>query len=142
MENRGRTTQRGKGPSHDKSRGKSKKGRSQSKGKKDCWYYGKPSHLKKDCWSKKNKQGDGSDDDSKEANVASNDLQDALILCLDNANDSWVIDSGASFHATPHRKYFQDYVQGDFGQVYLGDDEPCPIVGKGKIKIKLPNEND
>ena len=24
----------------------------------------------------------------------------------------------------------------------MGDDEPCPIVGKGKIKIKLPNEND
>ena len=24
----------------------------------------------------------------------------------------------------------------------MGDDEPCPIVGKGKIKIKLPNGND
>ena len=34
------------------------------------------------------------------------------------------------------------YVQGNFGQVYLGDDEPYPIVGKGKIKIKLPNRND
>ena len=93
VENRGRTNQRGKEPSHDKSQRKSKKGRSQSKGKKDFW-------------SHKNKQGHGNDDDSKEANVASNDLQDDLILCLDNANDSWVIDSGASFHATPHRKYF------------------------------------
>ena len=37
VENRVRTTQRGKGPSHEKSQGKSKKGRSQSKGKKDCW---------------------------------------------------------------------------------------------------------
>ena len=51
-------------------------------------------------------QGDGSYDENKEANVASNYLQDALILCLDNANDEWVIDFGASFHATPHRKYF------------------------------------
>lgn len=90
----------------------------------------------------KKKQGDRNEDDSKEVNIASNDLQDSLILCLDNANDFQVIDSGASFHATPHRKYFQDYVQGDFGMVYLGDDEPCPIVGKGKIKIKLPNGND
>ena len=24
----------------------------------------------------------------------------------------------------------------------MGDNEPCPIVGKGKIKIKLPNGND
>ena len=85
---------------------------------------------------RKNKQGDGNEDDSKEANVACNDLQDALILCLNNANDSQVIDFGASF------QYFQDYVQGDFGLVYLGDDEPCPFVGNKKIKIKFPNGND
>jgi hypothetical protein len=35
---------------------------------------------------------------------------------------------GASFHVTPHRNVFQDYVQADFGPVYLGDDEPCQIV--------------
>ena len=68
-------------------------------------------------------------------------LQDALILSLDNVAESWVVDSGASFHATPHRNYFQDYVQGDFGQVYLGDDKPCKIVGKGNVKMKLQNEN-
>jgi hypothetical protein len=50
-------------------------------------------------------------------------LQDSLILSLDKITESLVVYSGASFHATPHRKYFQDYVQGDFGQVYLGDDE-------------------
>jgi hypothetical protein len=52
--------------------------------------------------------------------------------------ESSVVDSGASFHATPHRKHFLDYVQGDFGQVYLGDDAPCKIVGmrKGKNKAK------
>jgi hypothetical protein len=42
-------------------------------------------------------------------------LQDALILYLDNIIESWITDLEASFHATPHRKYFQDYVQGDFG---------------------------
>ena len=139
VEKRGRTSQRGKGPLHDKSWGKSRKGHSQSKGKKDCWYYGKPSHLEKDCWYQKNKQGERSEDDSKEDNVASNTLQYALILCLDNVNDSYVIDSRASFHATPHRKYFQDNVHGKFGQVYLDDDEPFPIVGEGKIKMKFPN---
>jgi hypothetical protein len=48
-----------------------------------------------------------------------------------------VLDLGALFHATPHRNYFLDYFQRDFGLVYLGDNEPCPIVGNGKIKIKL-----
>jgi hypothetical protein len=66
-------------------------------------------------------------------------LQDDLILYVDNIFESWVVDSGASFHATPHRKHFLDYVQGDFGQVHLGDDAPCKIVGMGKVKIKQIN---
>lgn len=64
-------------------------------------------------------------------------LQDYLILSLDNIIDFWVVDSRSSFHATSHRKYFQDYDQGDFGQVHLGDDKPCNIVGKGKVQKKL-----
>jgi hypothetical protein len=51
-------------------------------------------------------------------------LQDALILSVDNISESYVVDSGASFHATPHRKHFLDYFQGDFGQVHVGDDAP------------------
>ena len=69
-------------------------------------------------------------------------LQDALILALDNTSDYWVVDSRASCHATPHRKFFHDYVQGNFGHVLLGDDEPCQIVGMGKVQIKLNNGNE
>jgi hypothetical protein len=68
-------------------------------------------------------------------------LQDDLILYVDNISESWVVDSGASFHATPHRKHFLDYVQVYFGQVHLGDDAPCKIVGMGKVKIKQRNGN-
>ena len=85
----------------------------------------------------KEDQGD-KPDGNKEANVVSTKSEeDALILSLESIDDSWVLDSRASFHATPHRSSFIDYVQGDFGLVYLGDNEPCQIVGKGKIKIKL-----
>jgi hypothetical protein len=68
-------------------------------------------------------------------------LQDALILSIDNISESWVVDLGASFHATLHRKHFLDYVQGDFGQVHLGDDAPFKIVGMGMVKIKKRNGN-
>jgi hypothetical protein len=68
-------------------------------------------------------------------------LQDALIISLDNIIEYWVVDSGASFHATPHKKYFQDYVQGNFGQVYFSDDEPCQIVGMSKVQITQKNGN-
>ena len=63
-------------------------------------------------------------------------LQDALILSFENIIDSWVVDSGASFHATLDKKHYHYYVQGDFGQVHLGDDNPCKIVGMGKVLVK------
>ena len=60
-----------------------------------------------------------------------------MLLSLESVDNSWVLDSGASFHATPHRGYFIDNVPGNFELVYLGDNEPFQIVGKGKVKIKL-----
>ena len=56
--------------------------------------------------------------------------EDAFLLSLESIDDSWVLDSGASFHATPNRGYFIDYVQGDFGPFYLGANEPYKIIGK------------
>ena len=68
-------------------------------------------------------------------------LQYALILSVDNITKSWVVVSVATFHATPHRKHFLDYVQGDFGRVHFGDDAPCKIVGMEKVKIKQRKGN-
>ena len=69
--------------------------------------------------------------------VSNKSKEDTLLLSLESVDDSWVLNYGAPFHGTPHRGYFIDYVQGDFGLVYLGDNEPCQIVEKGKVKIKL-----
>ena len=60
-----------------------------------------------------------------------------MLLYLETIHDSWASDFGTSFHAAPHRGYYIDYVQGDFVLVYLGDNEPSHIFGKGKVKIKL-----
>ena len=68
-----------------------------------------------------------------ELNVSGDVLQDDLILSLENIIDAWVVDSGASFHARPDRIHFHNYVQGDFGQVWLGDDKPCKIIRMGAI---------
>ena len=106
-----------------------------------CWKCGKKGHLKKDCRSRKGKEGDTQQENNHEENVTGDVLQYALILSFENVTDSWVVDSGASFHATPDKKYFHDYVQGDFGQVRLGDDKPCKIVGMGKVLVKQQNGN-
>ena len=51
-QSRGNMTERGSNfKNHGKSRGKSKGKRSQSRGLRDCWYYGKIGHKKKYCWS-------------------------------------------------------------------------------------------
>lgn len=71
-------------------------------------------------------------------NVTGVVLQDYLILSLENITNSWMVDLVDLFHATP---YFQYYVQGDFGQVYLGNDKPCNIIRNGKVHIKLQNGN-
>ena len=42
----------------------------------------------KDYWSQENKWGDENKDDNKEDNFVINTLQDDLILCFDNFNDS------------------------------------------------------
>ena len=138
MDSKGRPRDRGKSSGN---RGKSRKGRSKSKPKNlEYWNCGKKGHLKKDCRAPK-KQRDGQQERNQEANVTGDVLQDALILSVDNISESWVVDSGASFHATPDRKHFLDYVQGEFGQVHMGDNAPCKIVGMGKVKINQYNGN-
>ena len=73
--------------------------------------------------------------------VSKNFEEDSLLLSLENIDNSWVLDFGTSFHATPHRGCFLDYVQGDFGLVYLVNNEPCQIFEKGKVNIKFQNGN-
>ena len=52
--------------------------------------------------------------------------------------DTWLIDSGASCHMTPHREWLCEYEKYNRGDVYLGDDSPTSIIGHetGKLKIK------
>ena len=52
-------------------------------------------------------------------------------------HEAWLIDSGASFHFTPHREWLCEYETYDGGDVFLGDDRKARIIGHGKVKLKL-----
>ena len=52
-------------------------------------------------------------------------------------HDAWLIDSGASFHFTPHREWFCEYEKYDGGDVFIGDDRKTRIVGCRKVKLKF-----
>ena len=126
--NRRRSSEREQSRGRLKSRSKLRS----SKGRIECWNCGKKGHLKKDCRAplKKYKQKNGNKDNEASANVAGDTVQRALILTFDYKSESCVIDSGATFHTPAHREYLKNYVQGHFGKVYLGDDEPWDIIGK------------
>ena len=53
------------------------------------------------------------------------------------SNDRWILDSGSSFHVTPHRHWFSTYdcVQG--GVVHMGNNAMCNIVGVGSMRIRM-----
>ncbi|RVW64114.1 Retrovirus-related Pol polyprotein from transposon TNT 1-94 [Vitis vinifera] len=125
-----RNSNRGRSNSRNSNRNKSK---SRSGQQVQCWNYGKTGHFKRQCKSPKKKNEDDS------ANAVIEELQDALLLAVDNPLDDWVLDSGASFHTTPHREIIQNYVAGDFGKVYLADGSTLDVVGLGDVRITLPN---
>lgn len=140
-ESRGRNSTRGNGQGRSNYRGKSRDRRSKSRNPNnssssktiECWNCGKIGHYKNQC-----KSAPKSQDGKAEANVTStSEGDDALICSLESKQESWVLDSGASFHATSKKEFFERYVPGNLGKVYLGDDQPCDIVGKGIVKIKL-----
>ena len=134
-ESRGRNSIRGNGRGKSKDRrSKSRSHHSSHKSKPiECWNCGKSGHYKNQCRSARKNQ-----EAKDEANVASTSGgDDALICSLESKEESWVLDSGASFHATSQKEFFKNYVPGNLGKVYLGNDQSCEIVGKGAVQVKL-----
>lgn len=134
VENRGRSKHRGKG-GNGKSRGRSK---SHPKGL-SCYYCGKLGHKKSECRFLKRDQKDGNvhanQIDPKKKNeggiIIAMASDDENVFLIDNenylniaSNDCiWIIDSGASFHVSPHEVFCLSYQKGDFGN---GEDrQPC-----------------
>ena len=93
------------------------------------------SHFRRQCNSPKKENEDDS------ANTVTKDVHDALLLTVDSRLDDWVLDSGASFHTTPHQEIIQNYVASDFGKVYLADGAALDVVGMRDIRILLPNRS-
>ena len=94
---------RGRGNNRNSNRGRSKsrnpnrnRSKSRSGQQVQCWNCGKTCHFRNQCKSSKKKNEDNS------ANAVTEEVQDALLLAVDSPLDDWVLDSGASFHTTPH----------------------------------------
>jgi hypothetical protein len=58
-------------------------------------------------------------------------------LSVDNPLDSWVLNSGASFHTTIIRDILKNYATGDFESMYLADGSMLDIVGMNDVRIRV-----
>jgi len=76
----------------------------------------------------------------KQVNIAEDFAdKDLLVCCADsNVDDSWVMDSGASFHATHNSEALQNLVIGDFRKVRLADNKILDVTVMGDIMLKTP----
>jgi hypothetical protein len=52
-------------------------------------------------------------------------------------HEAWLVDSGASFHMSPHREWLCGYERYNGGNAFLGDDSTNKIIGRGKVKLRL-----
>ena len=87
-----------------------------------CWKCRKEGHYKRDYKSKAPDKGKGSDDaPSAETKTTSDEGGDVYLACSGTHVDheAWLIDSGASFHFTPHREWFCEYDKYDGGNFFL-----------------------
>jgi hypothetical protein len=57
--------------------------------------------------------------------------------CTHADHEAWLVESGASFHMTPHREWFCEYERYDGGNVFLGNDSKTRIIGRGRVKLRL-----
>ena len=92
---------------------------------------GKARHYKKDYRSKNVEKEKGYEDTpSTEAKNSSEEGGYVYLASTGNPSehDTWLIDSGASCHMTPHREWLCEYEKYNGEDMYLGDDSLASII--------------
>ena len=79
------------------------------------------------------------DNRNENTNVVTDEIKDVLMLFVDSPINSWVLDSGTSFHTTVYRNLMKNYVARNYKKVYLAVEKPLNIIGMGDIRLKMSN---
>ncbi|KAI9162073.1 hypothetical protein LWI28_023521 [Acer negundo] len=128
---RGRTRERSKSEKNSRSKSRKKN--------VECYGCGKKGNYKQDCRKlkaeiKERKKAET----SSTANVVSEDNGELLsVVSTSYASDAWILDSGCSFHMCANRDWFDTYESQSGGEILMGNNATCKVIGIGTIKIKM-----
>ncbi|GKD16972.1 retrovirus-related pol polyprotein from transposon TNT 1-94 [Tanacetum coccineum] len=77
-----------------------------------------------------------------EVAIAKGDSDGDVYLAIDTEKfrDELIVDSGCTFHMIPHRIWFTTYESFNGGNVYMGNDSICLVIGKGNIQVKMHDD--
>jgi hypothetical protein len=101
-----------------------------------CWKCGKVGHYKRDNKSKVMEVSIGSKKKQSTQRKTTPDKGGDVYLASTSTQsdqDVWLIDSGASYHVTPHREWLCKYEQYEGGEFFLGDGSKTKIVGRFRL---------
>ncbi|WKA08799.1 hypothetical protein VitviT2T_026489 [Vitis vinifera] len=89
----------------------------------------------------KEKKNDNGGEDDQVATTTSDFfiVYDSDVVNFACQETSWVIDSGASIHATPRKDFFTSYTSGDSGSVRMGNDGSAKAIGMGDVRLETSN---
>nr|MCH9869692.1 zinc finger domain-containing protein [Serratia marcescens] len=108
-----------------------------------CWNCGSQGHFASSCRNPKNKNlrnpKNTQQDEEPTSNVVEGS-QDVFVCSADSPEESWILDSGASYHSTSCREVFHNFVSRKAGSVYLADGKSLSIEGEGEVCIKTENK--
>jgi len=130
-----------RGRSKEKDKGTDNRWRSKSRNRKDveCYYCHKKGHIKKHCRKFKadQKEGKKCENPSTAALTTENKGELFSVSSGKPISDLWILDSGCTFHMCANKHWFDTYEKKDGGEVLMGNNVACKIIGIGTVKIKM-----
>ena len=95
--------------------------------------------MKKDCPDTRKKKQGNQKSQNGDADVAVEGYDSTDVMCVSDVKikPKWVLDSGCSFHMCPEKNWFCSYEECNGGQVLLGDNKACKVVGIGVVELRL-----
>ena len=108
-----------------------------------CNYCHKIGHKAVDCFKRKanEKQDDKNRDYKSKVNLVESEYKALLAFHMDNQDDDWLIDSGATNHMCSNKICFVNYETVHGRDVIIADGRKVPIIGKGDVVIQDSNTN-